>query len=153
MNLPLQAFQTSSRFSLNPYIQTVPNNPNSIFLCYLSSFNLNAIQSQALSPIKVVNEELNIQVLLFAVEIHPESSKNPKVGKNIDAKVFISPEVFSFLRLKKAGILLISPLNFILPIRTYDPNSLFNYFPNLTVATRIHLQIVIFWFFNTSTLI
>ena len=132
----LQAFL--SPYPPNPHLPHLPNNPNSTLLCYLSPRALMELNSQALSPIRIQNS-LNISILAFAVEIPEEIPQKSKKFDLKDEKIFLGPEIFGFLNLKKGEKVSVFSLNGVLPMRNYELNSNFNYFPNLPIAKRIHL--------------
>lgn len=137
--LSLKAFKIPEDGLLNPHILASSNNINSNHLVYISSHNLRFLQSKSFPLLQIQNLELKIHTLVFSVEINEEYLKNEKVLESIEIKIFLSPEVFHFLRLKKGQEVSLVLMNTVLPIRNYEPNSLFNYFPVLPIAKRVYL--------------
>ena len=146
MSLSLQAF--IAPYPPNPHIPHLPNNPNGSLFCYLSPLSLAELNSQALSPVRLETSP-NISLLALAVEIPEEIPQKSKNLASPNDKIFLSPETFSYLKLLKGQRVIVNALNGVLPMRSYEINSNFNYFPNVPVAKRVHLiNVMIFHWFS-----
>lgn len=146
MNLSLQALTLPKDFPLNPNITRTNNNINRNHIVFISKKNCLLLQSQSISIIQLTNKQLQTKTIAFVVEICEESFfQMEKQFEDINSKIFLSPEIFSFLRLTKKQEILVVSLSNILPIRTYEINSKFNYFPKLMIAKRVFLTNVHFY--------